>query len=357
MLGRCFMAKGMLDLALGEFRKLVIDDEAKELLYDLATRYEKKMDLVGAKTVFRQLFAADIDYKDVRARVESLAAHTSDPLTFDKALVSQQLSVAAQRRYELLEEIGRGAMGVVYRARDRELDEVVALKFLPEALGKNPEAVSRFREEARLARRLSHPNIVRLHDIGEELGRRYLSMELVDGPDLRARLRQLDGAPLPLADVLAYGAQLASALAHAHRAGVIHRDIKPANVLLSPDLATAKLADFGLASARQATDAPGAGGTPLYMAPELFLGCAATTRSDIYSLAILLYEIASGCAPFTAGDLMHQHLHVAAPRPGAIPDGLWAAIERALSKDPAKRQASATEIADALEAIREHATA
>ncbi len=353
-LGKCFTAKGMLDLALQEYKKLVVDEETKELLYDLAQRYESKKDLVGAKTVYRQLFAADIDYKDVRRRFEMLSGSTSDPLAFEKTNIVQQMSEEAARRYELLDELGRGAMGIVYRARDKELEEVVALKILPDSMSNNPEAVRRFKIEARNARRISHPHIVRIHDIGEEMGRKYISMEYVDGSDLKKRVK--GGPRMTHKEVFHYGIQIAEALAYAHRLGIVHRDVKPANIMLTSNN-DVKVTDFGIAKLMdQTADGTLAGaviGTPLYMSPEQVQGIPVDNRADIYSFGIMLYEFVSGRPPFTEGDLAYQHLHREPDPITDCPPSLWAIIRKCLAKSKDDRWQNAEEIVAALRQSRD----
>lgn len=352
MLGKCFVGKGMLDLSLQEFKKLVVDDETKELLYDLAQRYEAKRDLVGAKTVYRQLFAADINYKDVRQRFEMLSGSTSDPVSFEKTSIVQEMSEEAKRRYELLDELGRGAMGIVYRARDKELEEVVALKILPDNLSNNPEAVRRFKVEARNARRLSHPNIVRIHDIGEEMGRKYISMEIVEGTDLKKRVKSK--GKLTLKETVQFGIQIADALAYAHRLGIVHRDIKPANIMLTKKNEV-KVTDFGIA---KLVDSTGEGtmigaviGTPLYMSPEQVQGLPVDNGADIYSYGIMLYEFVHGRPPFTEGDLAYQHMHKDPAPPQNCPAEVWAVIQKCLMKKREERWSNADEIVEALKVI------
>src|SRR5204863_8170510 len=172
--------------------------------------------LVGAKQVYRQLFAADINYKNVKSKFEMLAGSTSDPMTLERTSLMTQLSEKARRRYELVEELGRGAMGIVYKAKDNELGEMVALKILPDNLTQNPEAVGRFKSEARSARRLAHPNIVRIHDIGEEMGRKYISMEFVQGGDLKHHFRVVRKGRLSPEEIAHLMAPVASALDYAH---------------------------------------------------------------------------------------------------------------------------------------------
>jgi len=351
-LGRCFVRKGMLDLAMQEFKKLTIDDEMKDMLYDLAQRYEAKNDLVGAKQVYRQLFAADINYRNVRTKFEMLAGSTSDPMVFEKTTILNSLSDKAKRRYELLEEIGRGAMGIVYRAKDIELDEVVALKILPDNLSNNPEALQRFKAEARNARRLSHKNIVRIHDIGEEMGRKYISMEFVNGSDLKHIIRE-SGAKLPIEKTIKYMIQTAQALSYAHSIGIIHRDIKPANIMITKD-DEVKVTDFGIAKMMEGSDATMTGvviGTPLYMSPEQVRGTPADKRADIYSLGITMYDLLCGRPPFYEGDLAYQHLHVE-PKPiEGVSPALMGIIQKCLMKNKEERWEDVGLVAEALSGI------
>jgi tetratricopeptide (TPR) repeat protein len=349
MLGLSLVGKGMLEYALQEFRKLVVDEDMKEILYDLAHRYEAKSDLVGAKQVYKMLFTADINYRNVKSKFEMLAGSTSDPLQLERSTLMTQLSERARRRYELIEEIGRGAMGIVYRARDNELDEIVALKILPDNLSQNPDALNRFRAEARSARRLSHPNIVRIHDIGEEMGRKYISMEFIKGIDLKKHFRQKGKLPPPeLAMIMM---PTCAAIDYAHSMNIVHRDIKPANIILTEQLVP-KVSDFGIAKALESTSETLAGaiiGTPLYMSPEQVQGQPVDTRADIYSLGIMMYELASGKPPFTEGDLAYQHCRVP-PKPLAdVPPALNDIIMKCLEKDRENRWRTAGEIRTALE--------
>ena len=355
MLGKCFTGKGMLDLALQEFKKLVVDAETKELLYDLAQRYETKKDLVGAKTVYRQLFAADIDYKDVKTRFEMLSGSTSDPMAFEKTSIVQQMSEEAARRYELLDELGRGAMGIVYRARDKELEEIVALKILPDNMSNNPEAVRRFKIEARNARKLSHPNIVRIHDIGEEMGRKYISMEYVDGSDLKKTIKTSPDMRMPVDSAVKYAMQIADALGYAHRLGIVHRDIKPANIMLT-STDEVKVTDFGIA---KMMDSTGEGtmigaviGTPLYMSPEQVQGIPVDNRADIYAYGIMLYEFFNGRPPFTEGDLAYQHMNREPTPIEGLPRPLWDIVAKCLAKKKEDRWDKSELVYDALRDYR-----
>ncbi len=355
-LARCFMAKGMLDLALQELRRLPIDDEIKGLLYELGQRYEAVHDIQGAREVYKQIFAADITYKDVKGKLERLVDTGVIASNAERTAILNSLSEEAKARYELMQELGRGAMGIVYKAHDHELDEMVALKILPDSLIRNAEAVRRFRQEARNARRLAHPNVVRIHDIGEERGRKYISMEFVEGSDLRQKLRQAPGHKLPLDQIVRYIRQVCEAMEYAHSIGIVHRDIKPANLMLTRD-DQIKVTDFGIAKMVQDDGAPDSTqqgvivGTPLYMSPEQVKGAVVDHRADIYSMGAVFYEMASGKPPFTEGDLAYQHMFVE-PKPlKDVPEAFNAIVMKCLAKDPAQRWQSAKEILAQLDKV------
>lgn len=358
-LSRCFMAKGMLDLALQEIRRIPMDDEVKEILYELGQRYEAVNDKMGAREVYKAIFAADISYRDVKGKLEALVAEPSDPMSAERTAIINTLSESAKARYELIQELGRGAMGIVYKARDNELEEMVALKILPDTLGNNPEALRRFKQEARNARRLSHPNIVRIHDIGEELGRKYISMEFVDGTDLKARILETR-RNVDFPETLSYAKQICEALAAAHDAGIVHRDIKPANIMLSKNRKV-KVTDFGIAKLIEddksnnpdATRVGAVVGTPLYMSPEQVQGKPVDHRADLYSLGVMLYEMASGQPPFLEGDLAYHHVFTE-PKPisRSVPKEFADIVMKCLSKKPEDRFQSAREILAELRKIQ-----
>jgi len=255
-------------------------------------------------------------------------------------------------RYRIVETIGRGGMGVVYKAHDPELDRTVAVKALSAALlvedQERTEYLERFRREARAAARLSHPGIVAVHDAGvdEATETPYLVMEHVEGVSLHTVLRE-QGA-LPVAQAVEIVAQVGAALAEAHRAGIVHRDVKPGNVLL--DLrGRARLADFGIARlpGSELTRAGVGLGTPGYAAPEVVRGAAADARSDLFSLGALAYALLTGKRPFdgptpSAASLAVLEREPEPPdrlRPG-IPTAISTAILATLAKDPARRPAT-----------------
>ena len=255
--------------------------------------------------------------------------------------------------YTLLEPIGHGGMAVVYRARQETLDRTVAVKVLSENLAASPEFMERFRREARTAANLRHPNVITVHDFGEdERGVPFLVLEYIEGPTLADLMDAgLDDSRVPnLLD------QIAAGLDYAHARGVIHRDIKPGNVLLTDD-GRAVLADFGLAwllEGAHLTLTGGVIGTPEYMSPEQAAGEPIDHRSDVYALGVVLYEMLVGERPFVAETpigVLLKHLQDPAPsildaRPD-LPAAVGQVLDRCLVKDPAERFASAGELARA----------
>lgn len=270
-------------------------------------------------------------------------------------------SVAQGRlgRYELLEEIGRGAMGVVYRSRDPVINRDLALKTIPLAAefeGRDlVEARAKFFREAETAGRLSHPHIVTIYDAGEEAGTAYIAMELLRGRHLADYAAS--ASLLPAAIAIEVTARLADALHYAHQQGVVHRDVKPGNIVFDPPTGELKITDFGIArltdSGRTRTGL--VLGTPSFMSPEQLQGRAVTGRSDLFSLAVTLFQLLTGQLPFRADSmpaLMFKIAHDAHPpidavRPG-LPAGLQPFFDRALAKEPADRHESGAEFADAL---------
>jgi serine/threonine protein kinase len=261
-------------------------------------------------------------------------------------------------RYEVLAELGRGAMGVVYRARDPQIDRAVALKTLRPDLGLPGDAFAeltrRFYQEATAAGRLSHPNIVAIHDVLDVEGVPYIVMECLEGRTL-ADLIAAEG-PLDPPRAVRLFVQVCDALDYAHARGVVHRDIKPGNIVVTPG-DVAKVTDFGIArvSGSTVTQTGAVLGTPAYMAPEQLRGRVPDGRSDIFAVAVSLYEALAGVNPFQADELaavLYRVVHEAPPplagRNPRVPPGLAAAIERALAKTPTERHATAGELGQAL---------
>lgn len=276
--------------------------------------------------------------------------------------------------YEIVGPLGAGGMGEVYRARDTRLDRNVAVKILPPHLAEKPDAAERFEREARTISSLNHPHICQLHDVGQQNGVRYLVMELLEGETLAERLRR---GPMPLEQVLRYGAEIAEGLHAAHRRGVVHRDLKPGNVMLTKS--GAKLMDFGLAKG-MLPQAPVSGltatltsshaspltqqgvivGTFQYMAPEQVEGKEADARSDMFSLGAVLYEMVSGKRAFEGKTLVSVAASILEKEPEPIravqpltPSSLERVIKKCLAKDPDARWQSAGDLASELKWIAE----
>ncbi|WP_010214853.1 serine/threonine-protein kinase [Sphingomonas sp. PAMC 26621] len=267
-------------------------------------------------------------------------------------------------RYRIDDCLGEGAMAEVYRAHDPEIDRQVAIKVLKPDFARDREIGARFLREARAAGALSHANIATIYDVGETDGVAYIAMELVDGQPLDVAL-QAQGR-MPYERVLAIGQQLASALAYAHRAGVVHRDIKPSNILLSSDGRTAKLLDFGVARIGEldplAADAQLGRtqvgqliGTPRYMSPEQALGLPVDQRSDLFSLGVVLYEMVTGKVAFPGTALATLAIQIAQEKVepidrnvGDCPPGLRFVIDKLLAKKPEQRFATGEALERAL---------
>jgi TolB-like protein len=265
--------------------------------------------------------------------------------------------------YKILEKLGEGGMGVVYKAEDLKLTRIVALKFLPPQMAATEEDEARFLREARAISALNHPNIATIHDVDEADGQRFLVLEYIPGGSLKSRLNQLkvEDREFPISQVIACGIQAAEALAHAHRHQIIHRDVKTDNLMLTED-GTVKLTDFGLAKPRGSTRLTKTGttaGTAPYMSPEQLRGEEIDERSDIFSVGVVLYELATSRLPFS-GDfeaalsysiLNEEPAPVSSLRKNAPPP-LEQVIKRCLEKEKAKRYQTAVEVANALREIQ-----
>jgi serine/threonine protein kinase len=296
-------------------------------------------------------FASDAGSYDVAPPTLGGAAVSA---TEDQARWEKRLRRALGDDYELLELLGTGGFGRVYRVRDLQLERLVALKVLHPSLIRDPSVLERFRREAQLAARLDHPNIVNIYEIGGRSGLIWYTMELIDGPSL-AQLVERDG-PLPLDHVLRLLREALSALAHAHGFGLVHRDIKPENLLIAGD-GSLQITDFGLALALRGKfgGATSQSGTPQFASPEQLLGERVDQRSDLYSLAAVAYYALLGLPPFpglTPEQVLAKQttnqLPDAKQRRQDLSEALEEVLDRALSADVEARYASAAEFLQAV---------
>ena len=276
-------------------------------------------------------------------------------------------------RYQITSLLGEGGMGAVYRAHDSTLQRDVAIKVMHETFAHQPDFQERFLQEARTAAHLDHPGIVQVYDFGQDRGSLYIVMKFIAGDNLEKMLRELRAQNrwIPLQEALNVIRQVALALDYAHKQGVLHRDLKPGNIMIEPepsdglpyrpvitDLGLAKLAQGGLM-----TQEGSSMGTPAYMSPEQAMGRPSDPRSDVYSLGILLFELATGRLPFIARNLseaIKYHVQTPPPNPASIrpeiPDSLGQVIIKSIQKDPSQRYQSATAMAEALKAVLSAAT-
>ena len=263
-------------------------------------------------------------------------------------------------RYEIIEELGAGGMGRVYRAHDTKLNEEVALKLIKPEIAADKKTVERFHNEIKIARRISHKNVCRTHDFHEEGKTLFLTMEYVRGEDLKSLIHRTK--TLSVGTALSIARQVAEGLGEAHKLGITHRDLKPGNIMIDKD-GQAKIMDFGIARSLQGggiTAEGGIIGTPEYMSPEQVEGKPADPRADIYALGIILFEMVTGRVPFegeTAFSIANKHKSEPPPVPKKlapqIPEGLSRLILRCLEKDKAKRYQAADELITDIDAVEE----
>jgi serine/threonine protein kinase len=265
-------------------------------------------------------------------------------------------------RYEIIDELGHGAMGIVYKAKDPLIDRVLAIKTisLNLAMDEKDEYEARFYQEAKAAGRLSHPNIVTVYDVGRSGDVAYIAMEFLQGRELRDILDE--GERLPVGQVLDIVMQVALGLAYAHEHGIVHRDVKPSNIMVIRD-GHVKITDFGIARMASSTVQTQTGvvlGSPKYMSPEQVLGKSIDQRSDIFSLGVMLYEMLTGRPPFvgdTINAVMYQTMNTAPPPPSTlnpeVPAMLNFIITKALAKGLDDRYQNTKEFADDLRACRD----
>lgn len=364
MLGVSFQQQGMLDLAFEKFRRLPIEEEGvKDLLYNLGLDYERKRQFAKALSTYNLIISDGKTFKDLDERIPKLkgaeatsvfGAAASHPGDIGATLQSLETKPTLGR-YEVVEELGRGAMGVVYKGVDPKIHRTVAIKtitlsqFDEDAL---PEVRDRFFREAEAAGVLAHPNIVTVYDCGEEHDLAYIAMEYMDGEDLQEYTQP--GHLLPLRETLSIVASVAEALDYAHSKNIVHRDIKPANIMRLSDTKEVKVTDFGVAriTSSSQTKTGVVLGTPSYMSPEQVSGKKVDGRSDIFSLGVVLYEMLTGRKPFIGEDITSLMFSIAkekhvSPRSinPRIPSIVEKIIDKALEKDLDKRYQRAGQMA------------
>ncbi|MDX1973452.1 MAG: molecular chaperone DnaK [Candidatus Sumerlaeia bacterium] len=349
VLGLCYWQKNMHYLAWQKFKSLKIDEDLKDILYRLATDMEGADQLNNAISVLEHLVDHAPNYRDAEARLKKLNYR----LKLQKQEYDSHRDIpilSKESRFDIIEEINRGSMGIIFKAKDKTLNEIVALKMLNDYLCSDPSAVERFKSEARAAKRLSHPYIVRIHDLFEIDQKRFISMEYIEGTDLKRML--LEKTTFTMDMVIYYLKQICDAMGYAHKLSIIHRDIKPANIMVTSDNSI-KITDFGIAKMLRSDEATKSGtaviGTPLYMAPEQIIGDGVDARTDIYSLGIMLYEIVSGNPPFYLGNIEYHHIHTMPPDlPPSVPPNISAIVMKMIAKDPKDRFQSVWEILKAI---------
>lgn len=355
--GDILRAQGRFEKAYSRYRAALgmrdCNPSTLALFYKMGRVLEDEQDRTGALEHYNAILAVDKTYEDVSVRVKGLLGRgrkSTVPGTTSSGIFAAPDGVEGPR-YEILEEVARGGMGIVYKARDTVLGRVVAFKILGENLRDNETAVKYFLREARAAAALSHPNIVTIFDAGEQDGEYYMAMEFVEGTTLKELIKK-KGA-LPEDQVRYILVHCCRALQYAHSKGVIHRDIKSGNVMITREKAL-KIMDFGLAKfmreyQKEHTQQVG---TPFYMSPEQIIGKNIDFRSDLYSLGCTIFECATGTVPFFKGDLSYHHVHTRPPTPRSINSTLSKDLERVilkmLEKNPDARYQSAKEIADAI---------
>jgi tetratricopeptide (TPR) repeat protein len=405
LLGILFYEKEIPRLALKMFHEAAADKEPcstnLEIFYYLARTYETLGETGEARSIYEKILTVDFHYQDVAERIERLSVgETASPVPLapkfrltpadssssefrprdtvtatlirssseapdlqdgseetggGRSLEDLESLLLNKGRYKILEELGRGGMGIIYKVKDTLLDRIVAYKVLSRHLRDHSAAVQNFLREAKSAARLNHPNIVTIYDFGEADGKYFMTLEFVSGKNLK---QFFAGRDLNYDEILDIVREVCGGLAYAHDSAVIHRDIKPSNIMISDMDQKVKLLDFGLAKILEdvSQTASGVLGTPWYMSPEQVLGAAVDQRSDLYSLGVTLFEILTRRLPFKGRDFGYHHLHTVPPEPGSIvsdtPRILNDMVMRCMEKKPKERYQTAREIMEEIDAYR-----
>lgn len=374
MLGLSFQSQGMLDLALEKFRKCPMENVV-ECLYNLALDFERKRQLNKATSVYEYISEQKPDYKDVQARISRMK-DAEATMVFGASSAGGSMSTLLLSggvkpvlgRYEIIRELGKGAMGIVYLGKDPKINREVAIKTMALAQEFEPdemkEVKERFFREAETAGRLNHPNIVTMYDAGEEHDLAYIAMEFLDGSDLSPYTKK--GKLFPMTATLKICGKVADALNYANSMHVVHRDIKPANIMLLKNK-TIVVTDFGIAriTASSKTKTGVVLGTPSYMSPEQLSGKHVDGRSDLFALGVMMYEMLCGVRPFKGDSMATLMFQIAnEPHPDIreynekVPARVVKLLDHMLAKDADERVASgAIVIRDIVQCLREIASA
>jgi len=363
LLGKLFIERGMPSVARQCLAEAMEGQGVRldniDTQYFLALASEHLKEFQKAKEIYERITSLRFDYKDVNTRLKELSASrdSTTPLPRQSeppAAVVAALPTLGKDRYEIQETIGQGSTGQVYRALDRVLARIVALKCIDLRDSTVPLSPTSFLREAQIIAGLDHENIVRIYEVARSDGNLVLVLEYIEGKSLKDEL--LACGRLPWRRVAKLGAQIAKALEFAHQKQLVHQDVKPSNILLGPG-EKVKITDFGLA--RRLVDRSGSSmtvcGTPYYMSPEQVLGKTVDYRTDLYSLGATLYEMLVGHPPFTDPNLFEQHLSTPAPSPREsapdVPAEIDEAVRRCMAKVMADRPPSAQYVADILERL------
>ncbi|HEX9910186.1 MAG TPA: serine/threonine-protein kinase [Desulfatiglandales bacterium] len=369
MLGLSLQSQGLLDLAFEKFRKVPLDDAVKDVVYNLGLDYERKRMYNKAVAVYEYIAKTDKQFRDLADRIPKLRSlvtpmmMASQEMRQDgKIIFSDDLGIKPTvGRYEVVSELGQGAMGIVYKARDPKINRFLAIKTIRFSDEFEPEKIrevkDRFMREAQIAGKLAHPSIVAVYDVGEDYDLTYMAMEFLDGESLQKYCRK--GFLLPLRKALFVLSEVALALDYAHRQGVIHRDVKPANIMVLKD-GKVKVTDFGIAKAVSSSQTKSGIvlGTPNYMSPEQINGHEIDGRSDIFSLGVVFFELLTGVLPFhgkNLTNLFYQITQVKHTSPREInpkvPNPVEQIVNKTLSKDPEQRFQTCSDFARYLKAM------
>ena len=369
MLGLAYQGQGQLDMAWDKFRLVPLSDPLMDNLYNLALDFERKRQFAKAEGVFRHMAAHNPKFRDLESKL-SRAKQLSETVILGGAASAGRTNTSILGnggtvekpmlgRYLVEKELGKGAMGVVYLGKDPKIGRVVAIKTMALAQEFEPselaEVKERFFREAETAGRLAHQNIVTIYDAGEEHDLAFIAMELLKGGDLTPHTKP--GGLLPLEKAVSIISRTADALGYAHKQGVVHRDIKPANIMYHLESDTVKVTDFGIARLTDSskTKTGMVLGTPSYMSPEQLAGQKIDGRSDLFSLAVSLYQMLCGKLPFEGDSMGRLMFRISSEPPTDIltinpnvPAGLVAFLDRALDKEPLNRYQTGEEFAAAL---------